>query len=93
MAHYSDSASSGLVYSGCDVAEPFTIFSPSEIQTNLTNPQDVSCYGDTDGEIDLQISGGVLPYVVQWDTTTSLPNGSNSILINNLQQHIIIYYS
>ena len=85
VAHYSDSASSGLVYSGCDAAEPFTISSPSEIQTNLTNPQDVSCYGDTDGEIDLQISGGVLPYVVQWDTTTSLPNGSNSLLINNLQ--------
>ena len=85
VAHYSDSSSSGLVYSGCDVAEPFTISSPLEIQTNSTNPQDVSCYGDTDGQIDLQINGGVSPYSVQWDTTTSLPNGSNSILINNLQ--------
>ena len=85
VAHYSDSASSGLVYSGCDVAEPFTISSPSEIQTNLTNPQDVSCYGDNDGEIDLIVNGGVSPYLVQWDTTTSLPNGSNSLLINNLQ--------
>ena len=25
------------------------------------------------------------PYIVQWDTTTSLPNGSNSLIINNLQ--------
>ena len=85
VAHYSDSASSGLVYSGCDVAAPVVISGPSEILTNLTNPQDVSCYGDTDGEIDLQISGGVGPYIVQWDTTTSLPNGSNSLIINNLQ--------
>ena len=85
VAHYSDSANSGLVYSGCDVAEPVVISSPSEIQTNLTVPQDVSCYGDVDGEINLQINGGVSPYIVQWDTTTSLPNGSSSILINNLQ--------
>ena len=85
VAHYSDSASSGLVYTGCDVAEPVVISSPQEIQTNLTVPQDVSCYGDTDGEIDLQINGGVSPYIVIWDTTTSLPNGSNSLLVNSLQ--------
>ena len=85
VAHYSDSASSGQIYSGCDVAEPFVISSPLEIQTNATVPSDVTCYGDIDGEIDLQINGGVGPYVVLWDTTTSLPNGSNDYLISNLQ--------
>ena len=62
VAHYSDSASSGQVYSGCDVAESFIISSPLEIQTNATVPKDVTCYGDIDGEIDLQINGGVAPY-------------------------------
>jgi hypothetical protein len=85
VAHYSDSANSGQVYTGCDVAEPFTILSPSEIETNLTNPQDASCYGEDDGEIDLQITGGSGTYTVQWDTTTSLPNGSSSLVIDNLQ--------
>jgi gliding motility-associated-like protein len=85
VAHYSDSASSGQVYSGCDVAESFIISSPLEIQTNATVPIDVTCYGDIDGEIDLQINGGVAPYNVLWDTTTSLPNGSNNYTISNLQ--------
>jgi gliding motility-associated-like protein len=85
VAHYSDSASSGQIYSGCDVAEPFVIASPLEIQTNTTLPVDVTCYGDIDGEIDLQVTGGVAPYSVLWDTTTSLPNGSNNYIISNLQ--------
>lgn len=85
IAHYSDSANSGLIYSGCNVSEPFTIYSPSEIETNSTNPQDVSCYGETNGEINLQISGGNGSYIVQWDTTTSLPNGSNDLIISSLQ--------
>jgi len=85
VAHYSDSASSGQIYSGCDVAEPFVITSPSEIQTNTTVPVDVTCYGDVDGEVDLQVIGGVAPYSVLWDTTTSLPNGSNNYIISNLQ--------
>ena len=57
VAHYSDSTSSGQIYSGCDVAEPFIITSPLEIETNTTNPVDVTCYGDIDGEIDLQVTG------------------------------------
>ena len=85
VAHYSDSASSGQIYSGCDVAEPFTINSPLKIQTISTVPLDVSCYGDVNGEIDLQINGGVGPYTVLWDTTSSLPNGSIDPIINNLQ--------
>ena len=85
VAHYSDSASSGQIYTGCDVAEPFVITSPLEIQTNTTVPQAVTCYGDVDGEVDLQVIGGVAPYTVLWDTTTSLPNGSNNYIISNLQ--------
>ena len=85
VAHYSDSVSSGIVYTGCDVAAPVVISSPLEIQTNFTIPEDVTCYGDIDGEINLIINGGISPYIVQWDTTTSLPNGSSSSYINNLQ--------
>jgi len=85
FAHYSDSLSSGLYYPGCDVSTAFTILNPSEIEANNTTTQDVSCYGGTDGEINLQITGGSGVYTVQWDTTSSLPNGSSSSLIDNLQ--------
>ena len=85
VAHYADSNSFGVPYSGCDFAYQFNIGSSAQLITSATVPQEVSCYGDTDGEINLIISGGTAPYSVQWDTTTSLPNGSNSLLINSLQ--------
>ena len=68
VAHYSDSASSGLVYSGCDVAEPVVISSPQEIQTNLTVPQDVSCYGASNGSATVTSTGGTSPYSYNWYT-------------------------
>jgi Pregnancy-associated plasma protein-A/SprB repeat/Secretion system C-terminal sorting domain len=39
---------------------------------------EVSCFGEADGLIALQITGGVLPYVINWS------NGGNTTLINNL---------
>ena len=40
---------------------------------------DVSCFGKTDGKIEIQIFGGKAPYIVVWD------NGFYSMSLNNLR--------
>ncbi|MDA8857894.1 gliding motility-associated C-terminal domain-containing protein [Flavobacteriales bacterium] len=49
----------------CSTTGTATINEPSEIQvTELTN--NVSCFGFTDGNTSLQISGGITPYTEDW---------------------------
>ena len=73
IAHYSDSASFGQVYSACDASSaPFVIGSPPPIISGA-NVTDVTCWGDIDGRIQLSPSGGVSgQYLFSWDTTTSV---------------------
>lgn len=40
---------------------------------------DVSCFGKTDGTVEIQICGGKAPYIVVWD------NGFYSLKLNNLR--------
>ena len=86
VAHYSDSASFGQIYSGCDATVLFTMPSPSQILANEVIVP-ISCYLDENGSITLNASGGSgSSYMYQWDTAASIPNGSTSSAINNLQE-------
>ena len=40
---------------------------------------DVRCYGEANGKIELQVSGGTAPFMVQWNT------GEQSLLLQNLK--------
>jgi hypothetical protein len=40
---------------------------------------DVSCFGKTDGKIEIAVTGGVLPYIIVWD------NGLSSLELNDLR--------
>ena len=76
VAHYSDSASFGQVYSGCDASSAvFTIVGPTAISSGAV-VTDVLCYGDVNGEIDLSPTGGIGTYTYNWDVTTSIPSGN-----------------
>lgn len=44
--------------------------------------KDVSCYGLSDGKIEIEIQGGKAPYIVVWD------NGSSGLIIDNLRSGI-----
>jgi gliding motility-associated-like protein len=85
VVHYADSASFGIPYSGCDNEISFVI-NAAEAEINVAfSFEDVSCYSYNDGEIDLTITGGWgPPYELTWDTTSALPGGSNSTLIEEL---------
>ena len=84
VAHYADSSSFEIPYSGCDNQVSFIISAaPSEINVAFSIDS-VSCYSYNDGEINLTITGGWgPPYELTWDTTSALPEGSNSTIISN----------
>ncbi len=72
-----------LTIVGC-IANP--VFSNSNFKkialtVNYTK-SDVSCFGKSNGEIELSISGGKAPYEVAWNT------GVNSLVIDNLSKGV-----
>ena len=72
VAHYADSASFGINYAACDVPLDFTVFPGNSITSGafITN---ATCYGDTDGAIDLTPTGDVALVSILWDTLSSIP--------------------
>ena len=86
VAHYADSANFGQIYTACDATVQFNMPSQNNqiLSDSIVSP--ISCYGDSDGSIALNPTGGTSPYSYQWDTTTSVPNGSTSSSINGLQE-------
>tara|TARA_Y100000034_G_scaffold32291_1_gene39559 strand:+ start:126988 stop:133959 length:6972 start_codon:yes stop_codon:yes gene_type:complete len=56
---------------GCTIPLTVEITQPDDIDIQV-NKNDISCYGRTDGNIDISVSGGVGPYSISWD---NLANG------------------
>ena len=73
---------------GCSQTLQFTIESPTALTVVFTK-EDVLCYGDSSGAVDLTVSGGALPYTYLWsngDTTqdlSSLPAGSYTVTVTD----------
>lgn len=74
---------------GCIVIYEDTIQSPGGPLSAFLAVQDIACFGDTTGSIDLQVSGGTAPYSFSWDTGStdedidSLLAGTYSVLISD----------
>ncbi|MCI5057103.1 MAG: PKD domain-containing protein, partial [Flavobacteriales bacterium] len=58
---------------GCQKIDTLTINSPAAIAPNVSI-QNVSCHGELDGAINLNIQGGTAPYSVQWSNGMSVTN-------------------
>ncbi len=57
--------------------EPVQISAPPPIDFSMSEHKDVSCYGGSDGKIDVSVFGGNPPYTYNWNngaTSTSLDN-------------------
>ena len=61
----------------CAFILPATIAQPNPAFTDITRIDDVSCFGEADGYADLDIVGGVPPFIYDWSD-----NSSNQDLLN-----------
>ncbi|MBK9193928.1 MAG: gliding motility-associated C-terminal domain-containing protein [Flavobacteriales bacterium] len=83
---------------GCTGNASITLTGPTPMSTSITTGifgggNGVSCNGATDGSIDLTVSGGTLPYVIQWsgpnaynsnnEDVTDLTGGTYSVIITD----------
>ncbi len=51
---------------GCSTSFSKTLLSPSELVATLDNAVDNLCFGDSQGEVNISVSGGIEPYKYRW---------------------------
>ncbi len=53
---------------GCPYTNTFTITEPNELVFSSVdfNPETISCFGENDGSIGIEVSGGTTPYTYNW---------------------------
>ncbi|MEW6468764.1 MAG: gliding motility-associated C-terminal domain-containing protein [Bacteroidota bacterium] len=57
-------------YNGCTGTASTSVSQPAPLSITYSK-QDVTCYGGTDGNIDVTVSGGIMPYAYQWSNGAS----------------------
>jgi gliding motility-associated-like protein len=73
---------------GCPEFDTITVPQPDSLTINL-NSTPVSCYGETDGTIRVDVAGGTPPYSYSWSNggqsfqQSNLPTGSYSVTITD----------
>jgi len=55
---------------GCPLAESYTIVEPADIAITTDLEKDITCFGDTDGEINITVTGGTGSYIFVWTKDT-----------------------
>lgn len=70
----------------------FSILEPELLEADLITSQDVACFGDKDGEVDLLVTGGTGSYNFKWNdpTVPSIENpqlraGNYSVTVSDLR--------
>lgn len=60
-------------FNGCSVSSEIVVNTPTGLEAQL-NIMDASCNGSSNGSIDLNVTGGLAPYVFEW--SNSVNNGN-----------------
>ncbi|MCB9197311.1 MAG: gliding motility-associated C-terminal domain-containing protein [Flavobacteriales bacterium] len=66
---------------GCIVNDSIVVGVPPKLLVNIISEIDVTCFGDSDGSIEIIATGGVQPYQYLWDTGAGSQTGT---LVSNL---------
>ncbi|MFK7808687.1 MAG: LamG-like jellyroll fold domain-containing protein, partial [Saprospiraceae bacterium] len=73
---------------GCNISITVTVTEPPELILD-TIPTEVSCFGGSDGELDLVVTGGTTPYTYSWSNSattqdlTGLSQGVYSVTVTD----------
>ncbi|MEX0812927.1 MAG: gliding motility-associated C-terminal domain-containing protein [Chitinophagales bacterium] len=67
----------------CEIILSATITEPDALVLSSTQT-DVSCYDGEDGSLEIQISGGIAPYTIQWVNSNQFIMTQKSRILNNL---------
>jgi hypothetical protein len=63
---------------GCFESAEIILESPAQMEIYTTRFSRISCFGNTDGELEILVTGGTAPYSYLWS------NGATTLKINNL---------
>lgn len=66
-------------FDGCTATACTNVFQPDSLKIETLNIDSTSCFGGSDGVIEIQVSGGIPSYVVNWSN-----GNSNTLQLNNL---------
>ena len=75
----------------CTINVPFTITEPTELTATFSNQNDALCFGEPNGTITVNATGGTAPYTYNWSHNTSandatvidLPEGDHSVIVTD----------
>ncbi len=75
---------------GCELVESYTLTEPEELVINST-VSDVSCFDGNDGAIEVDISGGVGGYMIDWSTgaNSDLTTGNYNIIVTDMNNCVV----
>lgn len=73
---------------GCQVLDEVNISEPDPLTINLVEQNDVSCFGGSNGMLQVNTTGGVAPYSYSWNSGTYLGNTISSLTQGNYQVEV-----
>jgi gliding motility-associated-like protein len=75
----------------CSATANITITEATQLLVNISNSQDATCFGFSDGSATVNVSGGAIPYTITWGsnplqntaTANNLPSGFYTVSVND----------
>ena len=74
---------------GCTTSRNFFIMEPQELDASASSQINVSCYGESNGQATVSVTGGTTSYTFNW---TGSPNGDGTDTVTGLPAGLITCY-
>ncbi|MEM6722396.1 MAG: T9SS type B sorting domain-containing protein, partial [Bacteroidota bacterium] len=67
---------------GCSITSSASVLQP-DLLTAIAVGEELNCFGDADGDIELTVSGGIEPYTYQWDNGAGTNEDPSGLSVGN----------